>query len=150
MLYENDAAFGAFLNQPRCNRLAKFLAWIRMLRINKGQSDGSVPGPEQTCKQLINKATNQCMNTQARRQCPFPGGSGSIWSKACHQPQSEPSQPHTASANLCIRNPSPEAIRVLPSKPDRQTHTCMRALRILACCRRVFEAPQPRTRRSLR
>ena len=26
---------GDFLNQPQCNRLAKFLAWIRMLRMNR-------------------------------------------------------------------------------------------------------------------
>ena len=24
-----------FLNQPQCNRLAKFLTWIRMLRMNR-------------------------------------------------------------------------------------------------------------------
>ena len=24
-----------FLNQPQCNRLAKFLTWIRMMRMNK-------------------------------------------------------------------------------------------------------------------
>ena len=24
-----------FLNQPQCNRMAKFLTWIRMLRMNK-------------------------------------------------------------------------------------------------------------------
>ena len=29
-----------FLNQPDCNRLAKFLTWIRMLRLNTAQSDG--------------------------------------------------------------------------------------------------------------
>ena len=26
---------GDFLNQPQCNRLAKFLTWIRMLRMNR-------------------------------------------------------------------------------------------------------------------
>ena len=39
---------GVFLNQPHCNRLAKSLSWIRMLRMNRAWSDGSAPGPEQT------------------------------------------------------------------------------------------------------
>lgn len=34
------------LIQPNCNRLAKFLIVIRMLRVNKAQSHGSVPGPD--------------------------------------------------------------------------------------------------------
>ena len=37
-----------FLNQPECNRMAKFLTWIRMLHMNKAQCDGSVPAPKQT------------------------------------------------------------------------------------------------------
>ena len=47
---------GDFLNQPQCNRLAKFLTWIRMLRMNRAWSDGSVPGPERTLKQSINQS----------------------------------------------------------------------------------------------
>ena len=39
---------GDFLNQPQCHRLAKLLTWIRMVRMNRAWSDGSVPGPEQT------------------------------------------------------------------------------------------------------
>ena len=26
---------GDFLNQPQCNRLARFLTWVRMLRMNR-------------------------------------------------------------------------------------------------------------------
>ena len=32
---ENDSSTINFLNQPQCNRLAKFLTWIRMLRMNR-------------------------------------------------------------------------------------------------------------------
>ena len=42
-----------FLIQPFCNRMAKFVTWIGMLRMNKAWSDGSVPGPEQTLKLCI-------------------------------------------------------------------------------------------------
>ena len=47
-----------FLNQPQCNRLAKFLTWIRTCCKNKAQSDGSLPDPEQTLNQSIKTMTD--------------------------------------------------------------------------------------------
>ena len=35
-LFQSHIKFiSQFLNQPQCNRLAKFLTWIRMMRMNK-------------------------------------------------------------------------------------------------------------------
>ena len=43
-----------FVNQPQCNQLAKFLTEIKMLRMNRAQSDESVRGPKnQTVNQSI-------------------------------------------------------------------------------------------------
>ncbi len=39
---------GHFLNQPGCNRVAKFPTQVRMMHMNLAQSDGSLPGPKQT------------------------------------------------------------------------------------------------------
>ena len=35
LLQSHITTVGVFLNQPQCNRLAKFLTWIRMLRMNR-------------------------------------------------------------------------------------------------------------------
>ncbi len=45
-----------FLNQPDCNRLAKFLTWIRMLRLNTAWSDGSAR-PQTDLNLSINQST---------------------------------------------------------------------------------------------
>ena len=39
------ATVGQFLNQPQCNRLVKFLTWIRACRMNKAYSDGFHQAP---------------------------------------------------------------------------------------------------------
>ena len=35
LFQSHSTTVGDFLNQPQCNRLAKFLTWIRMLRMNR-------------------------------------------------------------------------------------------------------------------
>ena len=35
LLQSHITSVSQFLNQPQCNRLAKFLTWIRMMRMNK-------------------------------------------------------------------------------------------------------------------
>ena len=54
LLHSHITTVSQFLNQPQCNRLARFLTWIRACRMNKAWSDGSVPGPNQTLNQSIN------------------------------------------------------------------------------------------------
>ncbi len=41
---------GHFHNQPDCNRVAEFFSQVKTKRMNLAQSDGLLPGPEQTCK----------------------------------------------------------------------------------------------------
>ena len=42
---ENVSSVGQFLNQPNCNRVAKFLTWIRYIRSNQPQSNGPCQAP---------------------------------------------------------------------------------------------------------
>ena len=35
LFQSHTSTVGVFLNQPRCNRQAQFLTWIRMLRMNR-------------------------------------------------------------------------------------------------------------------
>ena len=60
-LFQNHiTSISQFLNQPQCNRLAKFLTWIRMMRMNSliGQSDGSLQGPETDSQSINQSKTN--------------------------------------------------------------------------------------------
>ncbi len=45
---ETTSTVGHFLSQPNPNRVAKFLTWVRSMRLNRASSDGSASGPEQT------------------------------------------------------------------------------------------------------
>ena len=42
---EDMSTVGQFLNQPNCNRVAKFLTWIRYIRSNLLQSNGPCQAP---------------------------------------------------------------------------------------------------------
>ena len=49
---ETTSTVGHFLSQPNPNRVAKFLTWVRSMRLNRASSDGSASGPEQTLNQI--------------------------------------------------------------------------------------------------
>ncbi len=63
---ETTSTVGHFLSQPNANRVAKFLTWVRSMRLNRAKSDGSASGRkfEQTLYQI-----NQSINMRPVRSC---------------------------------------------------------------------------------